>query len=101
MARELELAPVEIKGEDTVDTVDEDLDTLPTAKLHVLADEGGNFPLEPKLNRWERAVIAHELTDEESPPLVGWYRNPSTAQSTACAWPIRPARASGSRSSRI
>lgn len=76
MARQPELTPVEIKTEDQVDTVDENFNKLPTTDLHVLADAMGKFPLEPKLNRWERAAIEHELRDDT---VLGWYRNPSMA----------------------
>lgn len=78
MAREPELTPIEIQTEEQVDTVDEDLIALPKVKRHVLADEHGDYPLPASLNRWERAVLAHELQDDS---VLGWYRNPSTATS--------------------
>lgn len=74
MARQPELAPVEIQTDEQVDTVNEDLVELPTAKRHVVSDANGDFPLDARLNRWERAAIEHELKDAAT---VGWYRNPS------------------------
>lgn len=76
MARTPELTPIEIKSEEQVDSVGEDSAALPTVERHVLANEKGLFPLEAKLNRWERSVIEHELHDGD---VLGWYRNPSTA----------------------
>lgn len=47
--------------------------------MHVLADGHGDFPYSKKiLNGWEESVVKHELIDDVS-PVVGWYRNPSTA----------------------
>ncbi len=77
LAREPEPVPIEIKSEEQVDTVDTDRNPLPTAKKHVLSDPAGNFPLDVRLNRWERAVIFQETNDDTT--VVGWYRNPSAA----------------------
>lgn len=77
MARGPELAPIEIQTDEQVDTVNEDLVKLPTARRHVVSDANGDFPLDAKLNRWERAVIEHELKSEVT---IGWYRNPSVAR---------------------
>jgi type III restriction enzyme len=74
MARQPEATSIEIKAEEKVDTVDTDWNPLAKARMHVLADPDGDFPLDLKLNRWERAVIAQEAEDS-----AGWYRNPSTA----------------------
>lgn len=74
MARQPEAVPVEIRTEEAVDSVDTDWNPLPTARRHVLSDESGEFPLDMKLNRWERAVIAREAGS-----AAGWYRNPPTA----------------------
>lgn len=74
MAKEPEQTPTKIGEDDRVDSVDRDLKPLPTAKLHVLATEDGDFPLD--LNRWERAAVHHEL---EHSSVAGWYRNPSTS----------------------
>lgn len=76
MAREPEARPIMIETEEQVDTVDTDRTLLPTARKHVLSDKEGNFPLDVKLNRWERTVIRRE-TQQDS--LIGWYRNPSAA----------------------
>ncbi|MGB3257773.1 MAG: DEAD/DEAH box helicase family protein [Ornithinimicrobium sp.] len=76
MARDPEPATIEIAPEERVDTVDKDLKRLPTVERHVLATDNGEVPLEPKLNRWERGVIRHELTEDS---MIGWYRNPSVA----------------------
>lgn len=90
MARQPELTDVEIKPEEQVDTVDEDLEKLPTVERHVLADEDGAFPLEAKLNRWERTAILHELADSAD-PVVGWYRNPSSASKHSIRVPYQEA----------
>lgn len=77
MARQPEPVTIEIKAEEQVDSVDTDRKPLPTARLHVLSDDEGNFPLDVKLNRWERSIIKTETADGNA--VVGWYRNPSTA----------------------
>jgi type III restriction enzyme len=84
MARQPEDAPIEIKVEEQVDTVDTDRVALPTAKKHVLSDSSGDFPLDVKLNRWERAVIRAEVAKDE---VVGWYRNPSSASKNSLRIP--------------
>lgn len=76
MARRPELAPLEVQTDEQVDSVDGDLNPLPTAERHVVAGADGRFPLDAKLNRWERAAIAHELANAS---VRGWYRNPSVA----------------------
>lgn len=86
MARQPELAPIEMQADEQVDTVDEDLNKLPTAERHVVSDPDGNIPLDPKLNRWERAAIAHELQNDA---MIGWYRNPSTASKTSLRVPYK------------
>jgi hypothetical protein len=48
----------------------------PLAPLHLMADEGGQFPLGSFLNDWEVAVVRAELA---RPTIRGWYRNPSRA----------------------
>ena len=90
MATKPELIPVEVKVDEEVDSVDEDLNKLSTVERHVLADAHGFFPLEPKLNRWERAAIEHELGDK-SDPVVGWYRNPSSASKHSVRVPYEAA----------
>ena len=47
----------------------------PLAPLHLISDEGGQFPL-TSLNNWEREVVLAELA---RPNVRGWYRNPSRA----------------------
>ena len=74
LAREPEVEPIELRTEEQVDTIDEDHKKLRAVERHVLSTEVGAFPLEPKLNRWERGTIDHELMNET---MVGWYRNPS------------------------
>lgn len=86
MAREPEDAAIEIKTEDQVDTVDTDRNRLPTAKKHVLATANGDYPIDAKLNRWERQVIKVESEKVET---VGWYRNPSSASKHALRIPYR------------
>lgn len=78
MARNPEAAGLTIKEEERVDSVYPDGTTLPTERLHVLADSAGSYPVDAKMakNRWERSTIAHEKTIGS---LVAWYRNPSTA----------------------
>ena len=48
----------------------------PLAPLHLMADEGGQFPLGSSLNDWEVEVVRAELA---RPTIRGWYRNPSRA----------------------
>lgn len=57
--------------------IDEDgqIAVAPLAKLHLMSDEDGQFPL-TSLNQWEREVVLAEL---ERPNVRGWYRNPSRA----------------------
>lgn len=42
------------------------------ARLHLMSDENGDFPLS-SLNEWERKIVVAELS---RPGAVGWYRNP-------------------------
>lgn len=86
LARDPEPAPIEIPTEQQVDSVDVDMERLPAVERHVLATDTGDFPLDPKLNRWERAVIARELSDDS---MVGWYRNPSAATSQSLCVPYK------------
>lgn len=78
MAREPEPVAIEVKLDERVDSVDTDLNPLPTEKKHLLSTAEGDYPLEQKMarNRWERATIKHELG---LGTLEGWYRNPSAA----------------------
>lgn len=76
MARQPEPVGVEIQADEKVDTVDTDRNPLPTARKHLLSDTNGDYPLDLRLNRWERAVIRKETASEGA---VGWYRNPSAA----------------------
>lgn len=76
MAREPEDVPIEVKVDERVDTVDTDGKPLPTATKHILSDSEGMYPLDVKLNRWERAVIAQETNNDT---VTSWYRNPSSA----------------------
>lgn len=79
LARDPERAAIEIPNEDIVESVGEDGKTLlRQAEKHVLATTEGVFPLDATLNRWERAVIDHELAN-----CAGWYRNPSSASSAS------------------
>src|SRR5699024_6607974 len=61
-----------------VDSVDTDMNPLPTETKHLLSMADGRYPLEPSMaeNRSERATIRHE---QDLDPLEGWYRNPSSA----------------------
>ena len=51
---------------------DEQVAVAPLARLHLMSDENGDFPLS-SLNEWERRVVVAELA---RPGAVGWYRNP-------------------------
>jgi len=51
---------------------DEQVSVAPLARLHLMSDENGDFPLS-SLNEWERRVVVAELA---RPGAVGWYRNP-------------------------
>jgi type III restriction enzyme len=75
LARDPEPIKLEIKSEEQVDTVDTKGNPLARARLHLLADGDGSYPLD--LNRWERAAVAHETA--KGTATVGWYRNPSAA----------------------
>ncbi len=59
----------------TFEQEDGQLVVAPLAKLHLMADESGDFPLS-SLNDWECAVVQAELA---RPTVRGWYRNPSRA----------------------
>lgn len=87
MARDPEPESIEVSAKELVDTVDADRKLLPTARLHVLSAADGKFPLDAKLNRWERAVIAQETKDGS--PVVGWYRNPSAASNHSLRIPYQ------------
>lgn len=76
LAREPENTSTVIPTDLRVDTVDLDRNPLPTARLHILSDSEGNYPLDEKLNPDERKVIARETFKDS---VVGWYRNPSAA----------------------
>ena len=75
-ARDLEQVDTELPADDRVDSVDADRKPLETADRHILSDDDGKFPLDVKLNGWERAVIARETARDA---VVAWYRNPSAA----------------------
>lgn len=51
----------------------EQVAAAPLARLHLMSDENGEFPLS-SLNEWERQVVRAEI-DRDS--IRGWYRNPS------------------------
>jgi type III restriction enzyme len=55
--------------------VDDEIVPAPTAPLHLMSDEEGQFPLST-LNNWETAIVFEEL---KRPDVRGWYRNPSRA----------------------
>lgn len=84
-ARDREQVDTELKTDERVDTVNKDRQTLPTAKLHLLSDANGDWPVEEKManNTWEMAVLRKELGPDLDgkgrTDLVGWYRNPSAA----------------------
>lgn len=46
---------------------------LPTYKQHLLCDEHGGYPADPKENDWEKAVLKAEM---ERDGFRFWYRNP-------------------------
>jgi type III restriction enzyme len=54
---------------------DGQLQPVSLAKLHLMSDDSGLFPL-TSLNNWERDIVLAEL---ERPNVRGWYRNPSRA----------------------
>lgn len=51
---------------------DEQVSMAPLARLHLMSDENGDFPLS-SLNDWERRIVDAELA---RPGAVAWYRNP-------------------------
>ncbi len=59
----------------SVELKDEEIVPAPLVRLHLMADEEGNFPL-GTLNKWEYEVVKAEL---KRPSVRGWYRNPSRA----------------------
>lgn len=82
----------EIKDVDVVDLVGVKQNTLPTARLHLLATEEGQWPVEERMtkNSWEMEVLYRELgldlqgtagTSLPGMELVGWYRNPPSGKS--------------------
>lgn len=88
LARDPEPSAVELKDDDVVDTVDTDGNRLPLARLHVLSDDNGDFPIDKaKNNSWERSVIAQETASGS--PVVGWYRNPSSAGKNSLRIPFK------------
>lgn len=54
--------------------VDDDgqISAAPLAKLHLMSDENGDFPLSA-LNEWEQQIVRAELARDG---VRGWYRNP-------------------------
>jgi len=88
----VEMVTPKSRIENTKDAEDK---PLPRRKMHVLADEDGNYPV-GKLNDWELAVLDTELDRDET---AAWYRNPSSASADTLqipyevgdAWkPMRP-----------
>lgn len=53
----------------------DELVPVPLARLHLMSDDNGDFPL-TTLNNWERRIVRAELA---RPSVRGWYRNPSRA----------------------
>jgi hypothetical protein len=66
-------------------TKDAEGNLLPTKKLHLLADENGDFPV-GALNDWELAVVDAELGRSD---IVAWYRNPSNPAADVLQVPYR------------
>jgi type III restriction enzyme len=75
-AREPELARTELPTALRVEGGTDEGTPLDRVTKHVLSDEKGETPLDPKLNKWEKAVLAQETARAS---LVAWYRNPSAA----------------------
>ena len=46
---------------------------LPTYKSHLLCDDEGSYPADPKENKWEKAVLRAEMGRDG---FRFWYRNP-------------------------
>jgi len=84
--RDPEILPIEIPVALRVEGATEEGGPLPRVQKHVLSDSRGDFPLDPRLNQWERAVIARETARGS---LVAWYRNPSAAGKHALRIPYR------------
>lgn len=53
---------------------------LPTRRMHLMATEDRDFPID--VNEWERTVIDSE---NEQPGFRGWYRNPARATKESLA----------------
>jgi type III restriction enzyme len=68
----------------TEETKDEKGNLLETRRLHLMADENGEFPI-ANLNKWEVKVLDREMGRKD---CLGWYRNPSrpSADAVAVAW---------------
>ena len=62
-------------------TKDKDGIDLATRKGHLMADEGGNFPI-GSLNQWEVEVLDKEMGRAG---FLAWYRNPPRASTDALA----------------
>lgn len=84
-ARDPQLVDIVIPKSRIENTEDAEDNLLPTKEKHLLADEGGNFPV-GALNDWELAVVDAELGRNET---VAWYRNPSASTANALQVPYR------------
>lgn len=71
-----ELARPKSRLEDFAETVDGHVRAAELLEKHLMADEGGWFPLS-SLNGWERDVARKEASRLN---CVGWYRNPSVTR---------------------
>jgi type III restriction enzyme len=69
----------------TEESKDAEGNLLPARKLHVLADQSGDFPV-GGLNDTEVKVVDRELGRQH---VVGWYRNPSQATVHSIRVPYR------------
>ena len=62
---------------------------LPIASRHLLADENGNYPYDVSKSGWEKKVIDTELARTGPSRVIGWYRNPGRAITSALQIPYQ------------
>ena len=78
MPQRIEIKRPHVRSESTKD---KDGIDLATRKGHLMADEGGNFPI-GSLNQWEVEVLDKEMSRAG---FLAWYRNPPRASADALA----------------
>lgn len=83
-----ELTAVVLPEETPVSRTGTDNKPLPVASRHLLADEKGNYPYAVS-SGWEKQVIDTELARTGPAQVIGWYRNPGRAITSALQIPYQ------------